>query len=138
LRHQRAAGLTLSQTQELVARPKSALSEPWNKKIGRPRSCGLCRAVQTARMRLRQNATEEFLGDLLGISQPTVSRIVTALAPIVRAVLEEIAPDVQEAIEMVKGRVCLVDGAITRAGPTTTSPSCGAASTARQDSTRNW
>jgi hypothetical protein len=64
-------------------------------------------------MYLRQNVTEEFLGDLRGVSQSTVSRIVTTLVPIVKAVLEEFVPDAKEAIEMVKGRVCLVDGTIT-------------------------
>jgi len=33
--------------------------------------------------------------------------------PIVKSVLAEFVPNVQEAIEMVNGRVCLVDGAIT-------------------------
>jgi transposase len=113
LRYHRTTGLLLSQMQELVARVKSALSEPWNKKVGRPKSCGLHRAVEIACMYLRQHGTEEFLGDLRGISQSTVSRIVTTLIPLVRAVLEEFVPDVKEAIEMVKGRVCLVDGTIT-------------------------
>jgi hypothetical protein len=76
--------------QELVARVKNALTEPWNKKVGRPKSCGLYAAVEVACMYLRQNGTEEFLGDLRDMSQPTVSRIVTTLVPIVKAVLEEV------------------------------------------------
>ena len=47
------------------------------------------------------------------VSQPTVSRIVTTLVPIVRAVLEEFVPAAEDAIEMASGRVCLVDGTIT-------------------------
>jgi hypothetical protein len=42
-----------------------------------------------------------------------VSRIVTTLVAIVKSVLAEFVPNVQEAIEMVNGRVCLVDGTIT-------------------------
>jgi hypothetical protein len=99
--------------QELVTRIHHALPEPWNKKVGRPRSCGLYRAVEIACMYLRHNGTQEFLGELRYISQPTVSRIVTTLVPLVKAVLEEFVPDVTEAIELVKGRVCLVDGTIT-------------------------
>jgi hypothetical protein len=99
--------------QELVLRVQGALAEPWSKKVGRPRSCGLYRAVEIACMYLRQNGTQEFLGDLRDISQPTVSRIVTMLVPIIKAVLEEFVPTAQDAIEMVKGRVCLVDGTIT-------------------------
>jgi hypothetical protein len=103
----------LSQMQELVARVNDSLASPWNVKVGRPRACALYRAVEIACMYLRQNATEEFLADLCGISQSTVSRIITKLVPVVKAVLEEFVPSAQEAIEMVKGRACLVDGTIT-------------------------
>lgn len=99
--------------QELVCRVGGALTEPWNKGTGRPRLCGLYGAVEIACMYLRQNGPQEFLGDLRGVSQPTISRIVTKLVPVVKAVLEEFVPDVKDAIEMVKGRVCLVDGTIT-------------------------
>jgi len=64
-------------------------------------------------MYLRQNCTQEFLGDLRDVSQSTVSRITSVLVPIVKAVLKEFVPDVKDAIRMVKGRVALVDGAIT-------------------------
>ena len=103
----------LSQMQELVRRVQEKLVEPWHKKVGRPKSCGLHQAVEIACMYLRHNGTQEFLGDLRNISQPTVSQIVTMLVPIVKSVLEEFVPDAQEAIEMVNGRVCLVDGTIT-------------------------
>jgi DDE superfamily endonuclease/Helix-turn-helix of DDE superfamily endonuclease len=103
----------LSQMQELVCRVDGALTEPWRKGIGRPRPCGLYGAVEIACMYLRQNCTQEFLGDLRGVSQPTVSRIVARLVPVVKAVLEDFVPDAKDAIEMVRGRVCLVDGTIT-------------------------
>ncbi len=48
-----------------------------------------------------------------GVSQPTVSRIVTVLVPVVKSVLEEFVPSAEDAIEMAGGRVCLVDGTIT-------------------------
>jgi hypothetical protein len=64
-------------------------------------------------MYLRHNGTQEFLGDLRDISRPTVSRIVTTLVPIAKSALEEFVPTVQEAIEIVNGRVCLADGTIT-------------------------
>jgi hypothetical protein len=99
--------------QELVQRVHETLSEPWQKKVGRRKACGLYRAVEIACMYLRQNGTQEFLGDLRDISQPTVSRIVAVLVPIIKSALEEFVPTVQEAIGMVEGRVCLVDGTIT-------------------------
>jgi DDE superfamily endonuclease len=113
LRYYRTTGLMLSQMQELVRRVQDALTSPWKKKTGRPKSCGLYRAVEVACMYLRQNCTQEFLGDLRDVSQATVSRITSVLVPIVKAVLEEFVPDVQDAIRMVKGRAVLVDGAIT-------------------------
>jgi hypothetical protein len=64
-------------------------------------------------MYLRHNGTQEFIGDLRDISQPTVSRIITVLVPIIKAVLEEFVPNAKDAIRMVKGKVCLVDGTIT-------------------------
>jgi DDE superfamily endonuclease/Helix-turn-helix of DDE superfamily endonuclease len=103
----------LSQMQELVRRVREGLAEPWNKGTGRPKSCGLYGAVEIACMYLRQNSPQEFLGDLRGISQPTISRIVTKLVPVVKAILEEFVPAAEDAIEMVKGRVVLVDGTIT-------------------------
>jgi hypothetical protein len=113
LRYHRTTGLELSQIQRLVRRVHGSLTEPWMKKTGRRKSCGLYRTVEIACMYLRHNGTQEFLGDLRGISQPTVSRIVTALVPVIRAVLEEFVPSAEEEIEVVQGRVCLVDGTIT-------------------------
>jgi len=98
--------------QELVRRVNEALREPWNKPTGRPKSLGLYRSVEVACMYLRQNATQEFIGDMRDTSQSTISRYVAELAPIVKAVLEEFVPSAEEAIEMVKGRVVLVDGTL--------------------------
>jgi hypothetical protein len=103
----------ISQMQELVARIQDNLTRPWKARTGRPRSCGLYTAVEMACMYLRQNVTQEFLADLMGTSQPTVSRALTDLVPVVKAVLEEFVPDAKEAIEVVRGRACLVDGTIT-------------------------
>jgi hypothetical protein len=48
LRYQRTTGLSPTQMQELVCRINGALTEPWNKKTGRPKSCELYRAVEIA------------------------------------------------------------------------------------------
>lgn len=112
MRYYRTTGLMLSQMQELTCRVAAALPGPWAKKRGRRKSCGLYQAIEVACMYIRHNCTQEFLGDLRDISQPTVSRIITKLVPVVKAVLEEFVPDAEEAIEMVRGRVCLVDGTI--------------------------
>src|SRR5690348_10565790 len=103
----------ITQMQELVRRVNEALDEPWNKHIGRPKSLGLYEAVEAACMYLRQNATQEFIGDARDTSQPTISRYTAALVPTVKSVLEEFVPDAAETIEMVRGRVVLVDGTLT-------------------------
>lgn len=113
MRYHRTTGLRLTQMRELARRVQDRLAAPWNKKVGRPKSCGLYRAVEIACMYLRHNGTQELIGDLRDISQPTVSRIITVLVPIIKSVLEEFVPVAKDAIEMVKGRVCLVDGTIT-------------------------
>lgn len=113
MRYQRTTGLAITQIQELVVRVRRALAKPWNNAIGRPKSLGLYRAVEVACMYLRQNGTQELIGDLRDVSQPTVSRIISVLVPIVKTVLEEFVPDATEAISTVQGRVVLVDGTIT-------------------------
>lgn len=113
MRTQRTTGLTLSQMQELVARVQRALTAPWQRKYGRPRACGLYRSTEIACIYIRQNVPQELLGDFMNVSQPTVSRIVTMLVPLVRAVLEEFVPTAADAIEVVRGQACLVDGTIT-------------------------
>jgi hypothetical protein len=98
--------------QELVRRVNDALDKPWNNRTGRPKSLGLYKAVEAACIYLRQNATQEFIGDLRGTSQSTISRYVALLVPLVKSVLEEFVPSVADAIEVVKGRVVLVDGTL--------------------------
>lgn len=102
----------LSQIQELAVRVHNALPQPWNKTVGRPKSLGLYVAVETACMHIRHNSTQKLLGDLRGASQSTVSRTVSRLMLLVRAVLAEFVPNAEEAIALVEGRVCLVDGTI--------------------------
>ena len=112
MRYHRTTGLMPTQMQELVRRISTALDKPWMNGRGRPKALGLYKAVAVTCMYLRQNSTQEFIGDMQGASQPTVSRYIAVLAPLIRAVLEEFVPSAADAIEMVKGRVCLVDGTI--------------------------
>jgi DDE superfamily endonuclease len=113
LRYYRTTGLALTQMQELVSRVNDALDKPWNNRIGRPKSLGLYKAVEAACVYLRQNATQEFIGDMRDASQPTISRYVAVLVPLVKSALEEFTPSVADAIEVVRGKVVLVDGTLT-------------------------
>jgi len=113
LRYYRTTGLMVTQMQELVRRVNEALDNPWNKRVGRPKSLGLYKAVEAACMYLRQNATQECIGDTRETSQSTISRYLAVLVPLVKSVLEEFTPSAADAIEVVKGRVVLVDGTLT-------------------------
>lgn len=112
MRYYRTTGLTMTQMQELVSRVNGALGSPWRKKSGRPKSCGLYRAVEIACLYLRQNMPQEVIGDLFGISQSGISRIVSRLVPVVRSVLARFVPSAKDAIRAVRGKVVLVDGTL--------------------------
>ena len=64
MRYYRTTGLIVTQMQELVRRVNWALDKPWNKRTGRPKSLGLYKSVEAACMYLRQNAAQEFIGDV--------------------------------------------------------------------------
>jgi DDE superfamily endonuclease len=113
LRYYRTTGLMVTQMQELAWRVNNALEKPWKKSTGRPKSLGLYKAVEAACIYLRQNVTQETIGGFRDTSQPTISRYVAILVPLVKSVLEEFVPSAADAIEVVKGRVVLVDGALT-------------------------
>jgi hypothetical protein len=81
----------------------------WEKTRGAPRSLTITEAVRATIMYMRHNITEECIGDLYGVSQPTISRCITLLTPLVGDVTEEHVPDPGESI---KGQSCLVDGSV--------------------------
>jgi hypothetical protein len=103
----------VTQMQELTWRVNNALDKPWKKRTGRPKSLGLHKAVEAACIYLRQNATQETIGGFRDTSQSTISRYVAILAPLVKSVLEEFVPSAADAIEVVRGRVVLVDDTLT-------------------------
>ena len=105
MRYYRTTGLRLTQLQELGARVNDALGEPWNSPTGRPKSLGLYQSVEATCIYLRQNATQEFIGEMRDTSQSTISRYVARLTPIVKAVLEEFVPSAEDAIEIGRGRL---------------------------------
>ena len=72
--------------------------------------------VQSGRGSMHISAAERHartIGSFRDTSQPTISRYVAILVPIVKSVLEEFVPSAADAIEVVKGRVVLVDGTLT-------------------------
>ena len=55
---------------------------------------------------------EEVIADLFGVSQGTVSDIVSKFTPLIAQVTEEFRPDAEEAMQMTRGRLALVDGTL--------------------------
>jgi transposase len=96
----------------LVERVAELLTEPWCKSTGRSREVDLRGAVEIALIYARHNLTEELLGDFMGVSQSTVSRIITTITPLIEQVTDEFIPTAQEAVERLSGRVALVDGSL--------------------------
>ena len=81
LRYQRTFGLNAEQLDELEARIEDALPEPWDKGTGLPKGLSLREAIMVTLLYERQNMIEEVIADFFGISQGTVSNIITEFTP---------------------------------------------------------
>jgi DDE superfamily endonuclease/Helix-turn-helix of DDE superfamily endonuclease len=105
LRYQSTTGLAADQIEELVARIWQIVQcheeQLW------PRTVGLYRAVILTLVYVRQNLNQAAVGDLFGVSQPTVSRVFRGILPLIGEALCVHVPDLKEAI---RGRLVLVDG----------------------------
>jgi hypothetical protein len=112
LRYQRTLGLNAEQLDELETRIENILPEPWDKGIGRPKSLSLREAIMVTLLYKRQNTTEEVIADSFGISQGTVSNIITEFTPLIAQATDEFRPGAEEAKEMTRGRLALVDGTL--------------------------
>jgi hypothetical protein len=80
--------------------------------VGRPRELDLREAVFVALVYVRHNLTEELLGAFMGVDQSQISRVVTALTPVVEKVTASYVPGGQDAVEALTGQVALVDGSV--------------------------
>lgn len=101
----RTTSLTREQTNELVHQIQEFDPEgEWTM-----RRLPLAEQVQIAVRYLRFNTTQEFLAEIHNISQPTVSRIVRYLTPVVADALAGYAPDPEQTT---KGTTLLIDGTL--------------------------
>ena len=107
MRFHRTTGLDSEQLRDLVELVHQRVT--WSTGRGRPKATGLFKAVVIAVAYLRQNIVQEVLGEYFEVSQPTVSRIIKDLTPVVADVLDEFIPNATEATQ---GRVVLVDGTL--------------------------
>ena len=107
MRYHRTFGLNAGQLDELEERIEDILPEPWDKGIGRPKSLSLPEAIMVALLYNRQSMIEEVIADLFGVSQGTVSDIVSKFTPLIAQATEEFRPDAEEAKQMTRGRTAL-------------------------------
>ena len=112
MRYHRTFGLDAGQLDELEARIEDILPDPWDKGTGRPKSLSLREAIMVTLLYKRQNIIEEVIADLFGVSQGTVSEIITEFTPLIAQATEEFRPDAEEAKQMTRGRLALVDGTL--------------------------
>jgi hypothetical protein len=105
---QRTTGLTPEQFLTLCELVKDAVGS-WHPLVGRRRALPLNKAVKATVMYLKNNLTQEVIGELLDVSQPTISRVLSELENVIAAVLDGFVPDL--ATEAV-GRVAVVDGSL--------------------------
>jgi hypothetical protein len=112
LRYHRTFGLDAGQLDELEVRIEDILPDPWDKGIGRPKSLSLREAIMVTLLYKRQNIIEEVIADLFGVSQGTVSEIITDFTLLIAQATEEFRPDAEEAKQMTRGRLALVDGTL--------------------------
>ena len=112
MRYHRTFGLDAGQLNELEARIEDILPDPWDKGRGRPKSLSLREAIMVTLLYKRQNMIEEVIADLFGVSQGTVSEIITEFTPLIAQATEEFRPDAEEAKQMTRGRLALVDGTL--------------------------
>ena len=81
----------------------------WDAAMGRPKSLTLAEAVRMALMRLRRNVTYAELGEDFGMAASSAWTHVQRITDMLGALL---AVDVEELVESVKGKICLVDGTL--------------------------
>ena len=112
MRYHRTFGLDAGQLDELEARIEDILPDPWDKGTGRPKSLSLREAIMVTLLYKRQNIIEEVIADLFGISQGTVSEIITEFTLLIAQATEEFRPDAEEAKQVTRGRLALVDGTL--------------------------
>jgi hypothetical protein len=105
LRYQSTTGLAPDQIEELVARVWQIVQCRQGRVC--PPVVGLYRAVLITLVYVRQNLNQAAVGDLFGVSQPTVSRVYRGILPLIGEALCLHVPNLTEAI---RGRIVLVDG----------------------------
>ena len=105
----RTTGLTTAQLAVLCEKVKGAAGV-WQRPTGRRRCVPLSLAVKVTVMHFKNNLSQAVIGELVGISQASVSRLIGQLEPVIAAALADYVPPPEQVLA---GRVTLVDGTLT-------------------------
>jgi hypothetical protein len=97
-------GLPYEQVAELVDLIEDYL-DGWQPSYGRRREMELFDAVLATLFYYRHNCSQDVVGAVFGVSQPTISRVLTILEEPIAAVLD---CEVPELVEVITGRVVIV------------------------------
>jgi len=106
------SGLTDEQLNELMILVEDLLEEPWDKPTGRPKCLCLRDALIVASGYMRNNITEEVWAEIFNVDQSSISRCITLLTPLIARATEDDRPTADEAVEVTKGTIVLVDGTL--------------------------
>ena len=109
MRYHSTTGLDDDLTEELVSR----IAQVTPPRKGRRPIMGLYRSVQLTLTLLRTNITQALAAELFDVSQPTVSRTVRRIVPLIGQVTCLHTPPLPEALH---GRLVLVDGTFIPTG----------------------
>ena len=104
------SGLDSEQLDELELRVAEILERPWDSATGRPKELTLREAIIVASGYARQNIIEDVWAEIFDISQPSVSRIITEITPLIEKATAEFRPSAEEAKVTARGQTVLVDG----------------------------
>ena len=106
------SGLDSAQLDELEQMISELLGEPWDKGNGRPRELTMREAGIVSCGYVRNNITEEIWAEIFDVDQSTISRHITFLTPLIEQATAELRPSAEEATEVTKGAIALVDGTL--------------------------
>ena len=104
------SGLDSEQLDELERRVGLLLETPWQSEIGRPKGLTLRESIIVACGYARHNIVEDVWAEIFDTSQPTISRIISEITPLIEKATAECRPAAEEAKAAVCGQTVLVDG----------------------------
>jgi hypothetical protein len=107
------SGLDSEQLDELEKRIAKLLKNPWDSGAGRPKDLTLREAIIVSSGYARQNIVEDVWAEIFDTSQPTISRVITEITPLVEKATAEFRPAAEEARAAACGQTVLVDGFLT-------------------------